>query len=89
MSTCLGTASHNVYLPENSRKLKSNQNFRDITWNVVENMILYEIFCVVFRFPRYISSYIADSGTVQDFCLNLAKNFERLIVSSYTFISFN
>ena len=29
---------------------KSNQNFRDITWNVVENMILHEIFRVLSHF---------------------------------------
>ena len=39
---------------------KSNPNFRDITWNVGENMILQEIFRVVTRFPRYISCYIAE-----------------------------
>ena len=31
--------------------LKSNPNFRDITWNVVDNMILHELFRVVSRFP--------------------------------------
>ena len=40
---------------------KSNPNFRDIIWNVVENMIKHEFFCVVSRFPRYISCYIAES----------------------------
>ena len=40
---------------------KSNPNFRDITWNVVENMILHELFRLVSRFPRYISCYIAES----------------------------
>ena len=30
---------------------KSNKNFRDITGNVVEIMILHEIFRVVTRFP--------------------------------------
>ena len=29
---------------------KSNKNFCDITWNVVENMVLHEIFRVVSRF---------------------------------------
>ena len=40
---------------------KSNPNFRDITWNEVENGILHEIFRVVSRFPRYISCYIAEN----------------------------
>ena len=40
---------------------KSNPKFRDITWNVVENRILHEIFRVVSRFPRYISCYIAEN----------------------------
>ena len=40
---------------------KSNPNFRDISWNVVENMILHEIFRVVSRFPLYISCYIAEN----------------------------
>ena len=40
---------------------KSNPNFRDITWNVVENMILHELFRLVSRFPRYISCYIAEN----------------------------
>ena len=35
-------------------------NFRDITWNVEENMI-HELFRVVLRFPRYISCYIAEN----------------------------
>ena len=30
---------------------KSNPNFRDIIWNVEENLILHEIFRVVSRFP--------------------------------------
>ena len=29
--------------------------FRDITRNVEENEIVHEIFCIVSRFPRYIS----------------------------------
>ena len=40
---------------------KSNPNFRDIRWNVVENMILHEIFHVVSRFPCYISCYITEN----------------------------
>ena len=32
---------------------KKNPNFRDITWNKMENIILDEIFRVVSRFPRY------------------------------------
>ena len=31
--------------------LKSNPNFRNITWNVVENMILHEIFRLASRLP--------------------------------------
>ena len=30
---------------------KSNSNFRDITWNVMEDLILQEIFRVLSRFP--------------------------------------
>ena len=41
---------------------KSNPNFRNITLNVVLNMILHELFRVVSRFPRYISCYIAENG---------------------------
>ena len=40
---------------------KNIPHFRDITGNVVENMILHEIFRVVSRFPRYISFYIAEN----------------------------
>ena len=40
---------------------KSNPNFRDITWNVEENIILHEIFRVVSRFPCYISCFITES----------------------------
>ena len=40
---------------------KSNPNVRVITWNVVKNMILHELFCVVSRLPRYISCYIAEN----------------------------
>ena len=32
-----------------------------MTWNVVENMILHEIFRGVSRFPRYFSCYIAEN----------------------------
>ena len=32
---------------------KSNPNFRDIIWNIEENLILHEIFRVVSRFPLY------------------------------------
>ena len=39
---------------------KSNPYFRDITWNVLENIILHDIFRVVSRFPRFISCYIAE-----------------------------
>ena len=40
---------------------KSNPHFRHITWNVVENMTLHELFRVVSRFPRYISCYLAEN----------------------------
>ena len=40
---------------------KSNPNFRDILWNVVENMILHELLRIVPRFPCYISCYIAGN----------------------------
>ena len=40
---------------------KGNPNFRDITWNVDENLTLHEIFRIVSRFPRYISCNIAES----------------------------
>ena len=40
---------------------KSNQNFREITWNVEEKEILHEIFRAVSRFPRSISCYIAEN----------------------------
>ena len=32
--------------------LRTNQNFRDITWNVEENMILREIFCIQYTMPQ-------------------------------------
>ena len=41
---------------------KSNPNFRDIRWSVVENIILQEIFRIVSRFPCYISCYIAEKS---------------------------
>ena len=41
--------------------VKSNQNFRDITLNVEENLILHEIFREESRFPSYILYYIAES----------------------------
>ena len=50
-----------LHLYPNIHCPKSNPYFRDITWNVVENMILHEIFRVVSRFPRYISCYIAEN----------------------------
>ena len=40
---------------------KSNPNFCDITWNVIEKMILHELFRVVSGFPRYIPCYIAKN----------------------------
>ena len=49
---------------------KSNPNFRVITRNVVENMILHEIFRVVSFFPATLSCYIAEnqfpSGQCED-----------------------
>ena len=53
--TCYGVGRVTTHCP------KCKQTFRDITWNVVENMILHEIFRVVSRFPRYISCYIAEN----------------------------
>ena len=43
---------------------KSNPNFRDITWNVEENLLLQELFHVVSRFPRYISYYIYHGKSI-------------------------
>ena len=40
---------------------KSNPNFCDITWNLIEKMILHELFRVVSGFPRYIPCYIAKN----------------------------
>ena len=45
---------------------KSISAFRDILWNVVENMILHEIFRVVPRFPHYISCYKAENHFLWD-----------------------
>ena len=45
---------------------KSNLNFRDISRNVVENMILHEIFRVVSHFPHYISWYITKNDYLRD-----------------------
>ena len=62
----LNVTIHNSQFPTLNLKItnphcpKSSPNFRDISWNVVENMILHEIFRVVSRFPRYISCYIAE-----------------------------
>ena len=55
------------------------QNFRDITWNLVENMmILHELFRVVSRFPHYISYYVnrgksISFGTVQSKFMHLLQ----------------
>ena len=46
---------------------KSNQNFRDITRNV-KNEILHEIFRIVSRFPRYISCYITENQLLLGHC---------------------
>ena len=52
---------------------KTNLKFRDVTWNVKENMIiLHEIFHVVSRFPRYISCYIAESWLPLGQCIAVA-----------------
>ena len=55
----------NLYTLLHSTHCQKNiPNFRDIIWNVVEkveNMILHGIFCVVSRFPCYISCYIAEN----------------------------
>ena len=48
---------------------KGNQNFRDITWKLVENIILHELFRVVSGFPRYISCYIAENGIPLGQCM--------------------
>ena len=40
---------------------KSNSNFLDITWNLVEHEILHEIFRVVSLFHRYILCYISEN----------------------------
>ena len=52
---------------------ESNPNFRDITRNVVESMILHEIFRVVSRFPRFISCYIAENRFLLGQCAGFAK----------------
>ena len=41
--------------------IKRHTVYRNITRNVAENMILHEIFCVISRFPCYISRYIVKS----------------------------
>ena len=48
---------------------KSNTTFRDITWNILENEILHEIFCVVSRFPQYISCSIAENRLTLGQCI--------------------
>ena len=40
---------------------KSNSNFLDMTRNIEESEILYEIFRVISRFPPYISCYISEN----------------------------
>ena len=50
-----GPAGYGTHCP------KSNPNFRDITRNVEENEILYEIFRELSRFPRYVSCYISEN----------------------------
>ena len=50
------------------------KNFRDITWNVEENVELHEIFRVVSRFPRYISCFIAERRLPLGQCRNVDYN---------------
>ena len=65
--------------------LKSNPNFRDITWNVEENMILHELFHVVSRFPRYISCYITESRLPVGQC-TFTVSFEFFFVYASSFV---
>ena len=56
---------------------KAIKNFRNITWNVEENLIQHEIFRVVSRFPRYISYYIAESRLPLRQCITSYSNLQR------------
>ena len=58
----LNVTHYSVHCP------KSNPSFRDITWNVVENMELHEIFRIVSRFPCYISCYITEKRLLWGQC---------------------
>ena len=64
---------------------KSNLNFCNLTWNVEENQILHETFRVASRFPRYISCYFAESGTVYStvFCLVILYGMRVGQISSF------
>ena len=64
---------------------KSSLNFRDITLNVVENIILHEIFCVVSGLSRYISCYIAENGFPLGQCTLLSPLHHMLRVGTKIF----
>ena len=53
---------------------ESNSNVRDITFNLVEVLILHEIFRVVSRFPSYISRYIAENQFPLGQCILLSRD---------------
>ena len=65
----LHTQQKKLFNHRNIHCPKSNPNFRDKTWNVVENMVLHEIFRVVSRFPCYISCYIAENQCPLRHCI--------------------
>ena len=54
--------------------LESNSNVRDITFNLVEVLILHEILRVISRFPRYISRYIAENRFPLGQCILLSRD---------------
>ena len=58
---CIASKGQNISLKTvmfSMHYQKSNQNFRDITWNVEKNEILHYIFCIVSRFPRYSTFHV-------------------------------
>ena len=61
---------------------KSNPNFRDKTLNVVEIMILHDIFRVVSGFPRYISCYIAESRLSLGQCILVTAEQKIFLLST-------
>ena len=76
---------------------KSNNNFRDITWNVEKkNVILHEIFREVSRFPSYISCNIAESQLPLGQCIlhvgdiqemgEVSHTTETLVASHYGYL---